>query len=77
MLISKQGEVYCFKDISQIYRTKVECAGQCMIDPSCDTFNYVSNVCRLLKSDLLFKDGTPQTEVYMEISLSAGHQNDL
>ena len=56
----------------QICRTKVECGGQCLINPSCDTFNYVSNVCKLLKSDLLFKDKTSTTEAYMLTSISSG-----
>ena len=55
-----------------ICRTKVECGGQCLINPSCDTFNYVSNVCKLLKSDLLFKDKTSTTEAYMLTSISSG-----
>ena len=56
----------------QICRTKVECGGQCVINPACDTFNYVSNVCKLLKSDLLFKDKTSTTEAYMLTSISSG-----
>ena len=48
-----------------LYRTKVECGGQCMINPSCDAFNFVNNVCKLLKSELLFLDATTQTEVYV------------
>ena len=42
-----------------------------MIDPSCDTFSFVSNECKLLKSDQLFKDETEQLEIYMEASLAA------
>ena len=53
------------------YRTKVECGGQCLIDPSCDTFSYVSNECKLLRSDQLFKDETTKLEIYMEASLAA------
>ena len=36
-----------------------------MINPSCDAFNFVNNVCKLLKSELLFLDATTQTEVYV------------
>ena len=60
-----------------VYRTKVECGGQCLIDPSCDTFSYVSNECKLLKSDQLFKDETTQFEIYMEASLAARQYNKL
>ena len=42
-----------------------------MIDSSCDTFSFVSNECKLLKSDQLFKDDTEQLEIYMEASLAA------
>ena len=35
-----------------------------MTNPSCDAFNFVNNVCKLLKSEFLFLDGTEQTEVY-------------
>ena len=58
------------------YRTKVECAGQCLIDQSCDTFSFVSNECKLLKSDQLFKDETEQLEIYMEASLAACQYNE-
>lgn len=47
------------------YRTKVECGGQCLTNPSCDAFNFVNNVCKILKSELLFLDGTTQTEAYV------------
>ena len=49
----------------------MECGGQCLIDSSCDTFSFVSNECKLLKSDQLFKDDTEQLEIYMEASLAA------
>ena len=42
-----------------------------MIDSSCDTFSFVSNDCKLLKADQLFKDDTEQLEIYMEASLAA------
>ena len=58
-----------------VYRTKVECGGQCLIDPSCDTFSYVSNECKLLRSDQLFKDETTKLEIYMEASLAARQYN--
>ena len=58
-----------------VYRTKVECGGQCLIDPSCDTFSYVGNECKLLKSDQLFKDETTKLEIYMEASLAARQYN--
>ena len=46
-----------------------------MIDPSCDTFSYISNECKLLKSDQLFKDNTAQFEIYMDASLAARQYN--
>ena len=58
-----------------VYRTKVECGGQCLIDPSCDTFSYVGNECKLLKSDQIFKDETTKLEIYMEASLAARQYN--
>ena len=45
------------------------------MDPECDTFSYVSNECKLLKSDQLFKDETTQLETYMEASLAARKYN--
>ena len=54
----------------------MECGGQCLIDPSCDTFSFVSNECKLLKSDQLFKDDTEQLEIYMEASLAARQYNE-
>ena len=43
-----------------------------MINPDCDAFNYVDSVCKLLKAELLFKDGTEQTVVYVLRSTSPG-----
>ena len=50
--------IYCF------YRTKVECGGQCLTNPACEAFQFVNNVCKLLRMELLFKDASSQTEVY-------------
>ena len=47
-----------------------------MIDSSCDTFSFVSNDCKLLKADQLFKDDTEQLEIYMEASLAARQYNE-
>ena len=46
-------------------RTKVECGGQCLSYSGCEAFNFVNNVCILLKAEYLYKDGTTQTEVYL------------
>ena len=54
----------------------MECGGQCLIDQSCDTFSFVSNECKLLKADQLFKDETEQLEIYMEASLAARKLNE-
>ena len=43
------------------------------MNSDCDAFNYVNNVCKLLRSELLFKDDTTQTEVYVLISTSPGN----
>ena len=59
-------------DIIQ-FRTKVECGGQCLTEPTCEGFNFVNNICKLLKVEYLYKDGTEQTEVYISSSIAIGN----
>ena len=54
------------------HRTKVECGGQCLSYSSCDSFNFVGNVCKLLKYEFLYKDPTTQTEVYESVTTAKG-----
>ena len=57
-----------------ILRSKVECGGQCMANSDCEAFNYEDQICKLLKTEFLFKDVTPQTEVYVPPTTSPGSQ---
>ena len=54
-------------------RTKVECGGQCLSESACEGFNFVDNICKLLKAEYLYKDGTEQTEVYIGFSIATGN----
>ena len=55
------------------FRTKVECAGQCLMDLSCGAFTFDNNVCTLLKTEYLFKAGTDLTEVFIRSSIVRGN----
>ena len=54
-------------------RTKVECAGQCLLTPSCSAFQTSDSYCRLLDSTYLYRDKTDTTgtPIYMVESKSA------
>ena len=41
--------------------------------PTCEGFNFVNNICKLLKAEYLYKDGTIQTEVYIRYSIAVGN----
>ena len=62
----------CLLNSEIIVRSKVECGGQCMANSECEAFNYVDQICKLLKTEFLFKDVTPQTEVYVPPTTSPG-----
>ena len=64
---SGQIENLIFKNIH--YRTKVECAGQCLLTSSCSAFRYYgTSSCQLLNSTYLYrnKNDVEGTEIYME-----------
>ena len=43
------------------------------MEPTCEGFNFVNNICKLLKAEYLYKDGTEQTEVYIRHSIAVGN----
>ena len=45
-----------------------------MANSECEAFNYEDQICKLLKTEFLFKDVTPQTEVYVPATTSPGSQ---
>ena len=45
-----------------------------MANSECEAFNYVDQICKLLKTEFLFKDVTTQTEVYVPATTSPGSQ---
>ena len=45
-----------------------------MANSECEAFNYVDQICKLLKTEFLFKDVTLQTEVYVPPTTSPGSQ---
>ena len=45
-----------------------------MANSECEAFNYVEQICKLLKTEFLFKDVTTQTEVYVPATTSPGSQ---
>ena len=45
-----------------------------MANSDCEAFNYEDQICKLLKTEFLFKDVTPQTKVYVPPTTSPGSQ---
>ena len=43
-----------------------------MANSECEGFNYEDQICKLLKTEFLFKDVTLQTEVYVPPTTSPG-----
>ena len=59
-------------------RTKVECAGQCLLTPSCTAFRYEGSTCETFNADYLYRnknDNYPK-EVYIDDSLWNMHGNE-
>ena len=40
-----------------------------MATTGCEGFTFVNNVCKLLRTEYLYKDGTPQIEVYVPTTI--------
>ena len=61
------------------FRTKVECGGQCMIEPTCSAFRFEDNSCQLYDANYLYKDKTdnPGMTVYMHDNLWSGRGNTI
>ena len=60
-----------------ISRTKVECAGQCLLTLSCSAFSFVGTSCETFNAEYLYRnknDYNPQ-EVYIEDALWNMHGN--
>ena len=59
------------------FRTKVECGGQCMLEPTCSAFRFEDNSCQLYDANYLYKDKTdnPGMTVYMHDNLWSGRGN--
>jgi hypothetical protein len=53
-----------------ISSTNVECAGQCLLLPSCSAFRYYGNTCQLLNPTYLYRNKVDisGTSIYMEVS---------
>ena len=63
---------YIFSHHCIIYRTKVECGGQCMLTSTCSAFQFTDGEeCRLFEATYLYKDVTDNNihQVYMEDTL--------
>ena len=58
-------------------RTKVECGGQCMIEPTCSAFRFEDNSCQLYDANYLYKDKTdnPGMTVYVHDNLWSSRDN--
>ena len=61
------------------FRTKVECGGQCMIEPTCSAFRFEDNSCQLYDANYLYRDKTdnPGMTVYMHDNLWSGRGNTI
>ena len=46
------------------------------MNPSCEGFNFVNNVCKILKAEYLYNDGKDLTDVYIKSSLVPGNVFD-
>lgn len=46
------------------------------MNPSCEGFNFVNNVCKILKAEYLYNEGKDLTDVYIKSSLVPGNVFD-
>ena len=61
-----------------MFRTKVECAGQCLLTSLCSAFSFIGTNCETFNAEYLYRnknDYNPR-EVYIEDSLWNMHGNE-